>query len=462
MSNTPGPQNPTPIEPSEDLRPGASLEALLAIGDIAGAAEFARALHGAELADALEFLDDDERTEVLTALDVETTAEALVYVESHFRGDLLHGLSSDRIVETLALEDDDVATDVIQALPDETASEVLDALPADRRESIDALLVHAAHTAGGRMTGQLVTIDASSSVLEILADLRSAPLDVSQPFYLYVCDGEQRLEGVLNLRSLIASSPETRAESLMVRDPISVPADTDQEDAARILKQYKLLALPVVDEHDHLIGSLTADDLLDVLEDEATEDMFRIVGVNEEEDLRSVWRSVGHRLPWLSVNLVTVLAAALVVSQFENTLSRVAVLAAFLPVIGGMGGNAGIQTVTVVVRSLALGRLTSDDTLSVVRRELLGGLIVGVVTGLAVSALTVIWQGDPWLGAIVGIALLGNVVVGVVAGVLIPMTLNRLNQDPALSSGIWLTTVTDLIGFLGLLGMAALLIEQLD
>ncbi|MDA0351569.1 MAG: magnesium transporter [Chloroflexi bacterium] len=248
----------------------------------------------------------------------------------------------------------------------------------------------------------------------------------------------------------------------MVADPISVPADTDQEEAARLLKQYKLLALPVVNERNHLLGALTADDLIDVLEDEATEDMFRIVGVSEDEDLRSIWRSVRHRLPWLTVNLVTVLAAGWIVSLFEDTVTRVAVLAAFLPVIGGMGGNAGIQTVTVVVRSLALGRLAIGDTVEVMKREMLGGMIVGVVTGGAVTILTVVWQGNPWLGAIVGLALFGNVVVGVVAGVLIPMTLHRLDQDPALSSGIWLTTATDLLGFLGFLGLAALLVERID
>ena len=183
----------------------------------------------------------------------------------------------------------------------------------------------------------------------------------------------------------------------MVSDPISVTAETDQEGAARVLKQYKLLALPVVDEHGHLIGALTADDLIDVLEEEATEDMFRLVGVNEDEDLRSIRRSIRHRLPWLAINLVTVLAAAWVVSLFEDTLTRVAVLAAFLPVVGGLGGNAGIQTVTVVVRSLALGRLAVRDTMEVVGRELAAGFVVGVVTGSAVAGITILWQGNPWL-----------------------------------------------------------------
>lgn len=462
MTKPPDPDPPLPANTVGESRPHLPIAALLADDDLAGAIAFARSLHGAELADALERLADGDRARVLLELDAKTTAEALDYVESHFRGDLLSGLPADQILETLVLEDDDVATDVIQALPADMAAAVLGGLPADRREAIDALLVHAEETAGGRMTGQLVTVSERSSAEQILADLRSIPLDVTQPFYLYVCDADRKLHGVLNLRTLIAAHPATAAAELMVRDPISVAADADQEEAARTLKQYKLLALPVVDEHGHLVGSLTADDLIDVLEEEATEDMFRIVGVSADEDLRSVWRSVRHRLPWLTVNLLTVLAAAWVVSLFEDTLTRVAVLAAFLPVIGGMGGNAGIQTVTVVVRSLALGRLAVGDTITVVTREVLSGLIVGLVTGTAVALLTIAWHGNPWLGVIVGGALLVNVIVGVAAGVVIPMTLHRLNQDPALSSGIWLTTVTDLIGFVVFLGFATALVSQID
>ena len=451
---------PPPIE--EPDSPVTTLERLLQLHDLPAALALAHEIHGAQLADALEHLDDDARAEVLLALDPETTAEALNYVEAHFRGKLLADLPPDQIADVVTLEDDDIATDVVQALSDQTAEEVLDALPLERREAIDALLVHAEHTAGGRMTGQLVTVAPEATVDDVLTQLRSAPLDVSQPFYLYVCGEHRSLQGVLNLRTLIASPTTARADSLMLPDPITVRVDSDQEEAARTLKQYKLLALPVVDEHGHIVGSLTHDDLLDVLEDEATEDMFRMVGVSEDEDLRSVWRSVRHRLPWLTVNLITVLAAAWVISLFEDTLARIAVLAAFLPVVGGMGGNAGIQTLTVVVRSLALGRLALRDTLTVASHELAGGAIVGLVTGGLVGGFTIIWQGNPWLGAIVAFALFANVLVGVVAGVLIPMGMHKLRQDPALSSGIWLTTATDLAGFLAFLGLAALLVDRLD
>jgi magnesium transporter len=267
---------------------------------------------------------------------------------------------------------------------------------------------------------------------------------------------------VLNLRSVITSSPETPILDVALTDVVTVTPDTDQEEAARTLKRYKLLSLPVVDEDGRLLGTITADDLLDVLEDEATEDMFRLAGVDEEEDLRSVFRSVRFRLPWLQVNLLTALLAAFTVAMFEDTLTRAAVIAAFLPVVAGMGGNAGIQTLTVVVRSLALGRLSGRNTRAVLVHEVAVGLLMGAATGILLSIVTLLWQGNPTLGVVVGLALVGNVVVGTVAGLLIPMGLRWLGQDPALSGGIWLTTCTDVCGFLIYLGLATALISRID
>ncbi|MDA0351568.1 MAG: CBS domain-containing protein [Chloroflexi bacterium] len=212
MTQAPEPSEDMAVEVAEEpVRPSDAVEALLDADDLAGAIEYARTLHGAELADVFEQLDDDDRDQVLGALDAETTASALSYVESHFRGELLQNMSANQIAETLVLEDDDVATDIVQSLAADTAEEVLDALPDGRREAIDALLIHERDTAGGRMTGQLVTLAPDSTVDEVLDQLRGAPLDVSQPFYLYVCDSDRTLVGVLNLRGLIAASPLRRA-----------------------------------------------------------------------------------------------------------------------------------------------------------------------------------------------------------------------------------------------------------
>jgi magnesium transporter len=422
----------------------------------------ARELHPAELANVLAGIDTDVRELLVGGLSAEELGAAIFYLEPHYRDNLLVGLPADKIAAILSTVPDDVATDVVQELPGDVSAEVLKAVPDRLQREIGDLLEHAEYSAGGRMTRQRIAVTADQTVGEVIQYLRSLRPDAQQPFYVYVTDDIGRLAGVLNLRSLITSAPEARVADLADTEVIAVQVDADQEETARLLKRYKLLFLPVVDRERHLLGTVTADDLLDVLEDEATEDMFRMVGVDAEEDLRSVMRSVRFRLPWLSVNLITVFAAGFVVSLFEDTLLRAAVLAAFLPMVAGMGGNAGIQTLTIVVRSLALGRLTRRNTIRVVTHEMVVGTITGTATGVMLGVVTWLWQGNPTLGIVVGLALLGNMVVGVVAGVLIPMGLQRIRQDPALSGGIWLTTATDVVGLLGFLGLATLLISRIE
>lgn len=430
-------------------------------GDVSSLIAAVAELHPAELASLLTRLSDDDRAAILAVIDHEAIAAAMDFVEPHFRGEVLQDAPTSAVTDALLVVGDDVATDIVQELEVEAATAALDALPEERREAIEALLEHPEDTAGGRMTGQLITVQPDLSVADTLVALREANPDQERPFYLYVTNEHRHLEGVLALRSLIAAAPDRPVGELMDTNLVTVQADVDQEEAARLLKQYRLLALPVVDEHGHVLGTVTADDLLDVLEDEATEDMFRMVGVSEEEDLRGVWRSVRYRLPWLLVNVAALLAAAWVVSRFEDTLARVAIIAAFLPVVGGIGGNAGMQTLTVVVRSLALGRLEARNVARVAGREVVSGLLLGVIMGLTVGAATLLW-GEPWLGVVVALALVANVIIGVLAGVLIPMTLARLRQDPALSGSIWLTAITDLVGFAGFLTLATVLIERLE
>jgi magnesium transporter len=441
------------------------LASLLGSGeDGAAALAYSRALHPAQLAVALAGLDTRLRDELLRLLEPAEIAEALTYLESHFRGGLLTPLDLPAIARVIDDVPDDVATDLVQSLPDDVSAVVLLLCTPRVRRAIGDLASYAADTAGGRMTGQRVAVRPERTTTEVIAYLRSLRPDTRHPFYLYVTDEQERLVGVLNLRDLLTAAPEMPVSQLAGAQTalITVQPEADQEEAARLLKQYNLLALPVVDEQSRLLGTVTHDDLLDVLEEEATEDMFRLVGVDEGEDLRSIPRSIRYRLPWLTVNMLTVLAAGFVVSLYEDTLTRVAVLAAFLPVVAGQGGNAGIQTLTVVVRSLALGRLRARSTLHIVAHELLTGLVMGVAIGLVVAVLAAVWQGSPVLGVVVGVALAANMVVGVLAGVLIPMGLSKLKQDPALSAGIWLTTATDLLGFLAYLSLATLLVSQLE
>ena len=425
-------------------------------------ADVANAIHPAELAQALSGMDADVRDAVLAGLRPAKTAAVLGFIEPHFREGLLGDLEPREIARVLRNASDDVATDVLQSLPEEVGARVLEQMPPRVQQAISELAHHEPDSAGGRMSGQLVTVSKTDTLTDVLDYLRKQRPSVEEAFYVYVTDDDGRLEGVMNLRSLLIADPDAIVESVMTPAPIAVAVDEDQEEAARLLKRYNLLALPVVDAGGRLVGTITHDDSVDVLEQEATEDMFELVGVSADDDLRSVRRSVRFRLPWLTVNLVTLLAAGLVVAMFESTLERVAVLAVFLPVVAGQGANAGIQTVTVVVRSMALGRLTRADTLQLIAHEFLVGIFLGVSTGLVVAVIALAWQGNPALGLVVGLAMGGNVVFGVLAGVLIPVALDRLRSDPALSAGIWLTTFTDILGFAVYLGLATLLISQID
>ena len=442
--------------------PVAALARHIEAGDQLGALTLAHELHPAQLADAFVGIDHEVGELLVQRLAPRELGAALAYLEPHYREDLLVGLAPERIAQVMEVVADDVATDIVQDLPEEIASQVLAALSERQQHAISHLMAHDEESAGGRMTGQRIAMPPSRLAGEVIDDLRSIRPDTTQPFYIYVTDDDGRLLGVVNLRSLLIAPPETPIAELALSDVVSVNASTDQEEAARLLKRYKLLSLPVVDDDGHLLGALTADDLIDVLEDEATEDMFRQVGVHEDEDLRSIVRSVRFRLPWLLVNLVTVLLAGFVVSLFESTVARVAVLAAFLPVVAGQGGNAGIQTLTVVIRSLAVGRLRGRDLWRVVLHEAATGLLNGLVIGVAVGLVAWLWQGNAALGLIVGLALAANMLVGVIAGVLIPMGLQRFRSDPALSAGIWLTTATDVLGFAVFLAAAALFVSAID
>jgi magnesium transporter len=324
------------------------------------------------------------------------------------------------------------------------------------------LLGHPDNTAGGRMTTDFVALNKEWSVEEALTYLRRTKPAAEQVFYLYVVDGEHRLEGVVSLRQLVVAAPDERIGGLMTPDVMSVTASQDQEEVAREIQHYNFIALPVVDDARHLVGVVSVDDLMDVAEEEATEDMYRMVGLAEDESLlRPITRSVAPRLSWLLLNLLTAFAAAGMVATFEDTIQRAAVVAVFMPVIAGMGGNAGIQTITLMVRSIALRDVELGDVRYVLRRELAIGIINGVTVGLLVGVLAYAWKGNVALGVVAGLAMLLNMATAVTVGVLVPVTLKALRLDPALASGVLVTTFTDVLGFFFFLGLATLMIERI-
>jgi len=281
-------------------------------------------------------------------------------------------------------------------------------------------------------------------------------------FYVYVVDDHEHLVGVVPLRRLITADPATPVHAIRQPDVLSVPADMDQEEVARLVTKHNLLAVPVVSRDNRLLGTITVDDVIDVIHEEATEDIHRLGGVAADENIFDpAPRVVRRRLFWLLVNLPTALLAATVVGLFEPSIQALAALAVFMPIVAGMGGNAGIQTFTVIVRAIALGDLTLANTRRVLLREALIGLANGAGTGLVAGLVAYLWKGDPLLGLILGLAMVTNMLVAALAGTLVPVALKLLRVDPAVASGVIVTTFTDCAGFLSFLGLATLFLRFL-
>ena len=445
-------------EHSEILRN--RLRELVLAESLPAALELLEALHPADQADLIEHQDEFVQERLVRAFSADQLADVLEYLDEELRTRLLVELPAATIVPALDRVDEDVVADIVQDLPPEQAQRVVSLL--EEREAVQELLAYPEESAGGRMSPEFVALRRNWTVDESIQFLRRQSPDAEQPFYLYVVDEAGLLTGVVSLRALITAAPETPIAAIMSEEALSVRTDEDQELAAERMRHYNLLALPVVDQAGRLRGVITADNVLDVQVEEATEDMFRMAGLAEEERLfRPIREAVPPRLAWLSLNLVTAFLAAATVNFFEGTIERVAALAVFMPMVAGMGGNAGIQTITLVVRSIALGEVDARDAGRVLRHEALIALIKGVVIGLLVGVAAWLWKDSPWLGLIVGLAMLANIANATLVGVLVPLALRRLRADPALASGVIVTTFSDVVGFLVFLGLAALLVSKL-
>lgn len=440
------------------------IEAIRSLVDANDAAEAVAILsnrHPADQADLIEHLDDDEvRQRVLAAMTSEQVASVLEYIDDDLRQRLLAALSATILAPILDQADEDVAVDVIQDLRKEHADEVLPLL--EDREEIEELLAHGEESAGGMMTPDVLAFQRDSTVEQTIDFLRRQKPDPSQPYYLYVVDIDGLLLGVVSFRDLIVSNPNTRLEEIMSAKVFSIMAGSDREEAADLMRHYNLLALPVVDAKGALLGVITADDVLDVQVEEATEDMYKMAGVGVKEWAFSpVLESAQRRIPWLAFNMVWAFAGATVISIFQGTIDKVSALAIFMPMVAGQAGNAGIQTATIVVRSMALGELEVGEAVRVLRKEWVLGLIKGSLFGLVLGVVAWVWQDHAIFGVVAGTAMFLNMMVASTTGVVVPVTLRRLGMDPATIAGVFDTMVTDLMGFLIYLGLATLLISKL-
>jgi magnesium transporter len=418
-------------------------------------------LHPADLAEFVLLLDEDQRPAVLDHLPPDVVGQLFEFVEDEDLRDLIRGVGVEDLPAVLEEVEDDVAADVIQQLEPAEQLETLAAL--DRGEEVAELLRYGNESAGGIMSRGFVALTEGISVAQAIDYLRVLRPPADKAYYLYVIDTDRRLQGTVSIRDLIVSAPKTTLAEITQRDAHAVTTATDQEEVARTLQRYNLLAVPVLDEQGRLEGVSTADDLIDVLQEEATEDMYRMVGLDEEERvLGPISKSIRRRIPWLLVNLLTAFAAAAVVAPFEGTISKAASLAVFMPVIAGHAGNTGTQVATLVVRGLALDEVKMSDFGTILRKELVFGLVHGALAGVMTAGLALIISFSPWLGLVVFAALVLNVIAAGMMGAVIPLVLKKWGSDPALASSIWLTTFTDMLGFVMLLGFGTLLLSKLS
>ena len=412
--------------------------------------------HPADVADQLERLPAEVAQEKLLRLPIDEAAAVLAEVDEEARPELLTGISAPDLAHVIDEMPSDEAADIIAELPPEQAQHVVEELSAEAKAGVTALLNYPPDTAGGIMSDDFIALRDDVSVEQALSQLRRRE-SADCASYLYVTRRDGHLVGIVSLRDLLFSQPSRRISEIVNSDVKHVRVDDDQESIARLFEHYHYLALPVLDASRRLVGIVSAQQVMDVLREEATEDMQLMVGLSGEERVLTPWhRSIRKRLPWLCINLATAFMAGAVVSVFQGTIAKWAALAVFLPIVAGQGGNAGMQTLTVIIREMALGEMAPGDGWKALSKELMLGLLNGVAIGLLVGVIGYLWKGSPLLGVIVGLAMLLNMVAAALSGVLVPYTLKLFKIDPALASSIFVTTVTDVAGFFFFLGLAAL------
>ena len=436
------------------------IEGILRSPDIEKAAEAVASIHPADRADLYERLDPELREAFLSVLSSEAMGELLEYLEEEVRERVVERMPRVSLARVLDKTSQDTAVDVLRTLAPAEMARVLSAMTT--ASEITPLLEHADESAGGLMTRGYVALHPEMTTQQAITFLRLRKPVVEEAYYLYVLDAANRLLGVVNLRELLISDLDTPIVNVMTKDSITVEPDTDQEEVARLIQHYRLRALPVVNEQGVLSGIVTADDAMEVASEEATEDMYRMVGLLSDDSVYApVMVSARRRIPWLGINVVAVFLAAAIVAAFEDTIAKAAALAIFMPVVAGLGGNSGIQSITIVVRGMALGEIKTEDAMRVLMKEAVIGLVKGVIFGLTIGLVAWAWQAEPWWGLVVGLALMLNMLVAGLLGAVIPLGLRALRLDPAVASGIFLTAFTDVMGFLFLLGLGALLIDKL-
>ena len=410
----------------------------------------------------VDLLDDEDAKIILNRFPDETLGRILEEEKDEERYDFLSQFSKSRQKEILEEMSTDEIVDFVATLNEQQEEEVLSNLNIEDLEDVKELMQYDPDTAGGIMTTEFISIRQNKTVLKTLEYLQQNGHEAEMAFYMYVVDKEDHLKGVVSVRDIITSKFDVKIEDITNPNVVSLNINDDQEVIAAIFDKYDYIMLPVVDDNNVIKGIVTVDDVIDIIQEETTEDMHLLAGVDGDEKVDSnIIESIRSRLPWLVINLITAILAASVVSRFSATIEAVVALAAINPIIAGMGGNAGNQSMTIVVRAIALNELNGENAKKVFFKELIVGMISGLTIGLLIGIGCQIVYGNFFLGIVTALSMLLNLIIATMVGYLVPVILVKLKVDPALASSIFVTTCTDCFGFFIFLSLATLVLPYI-
>ncbi|MCB2289821.1 magnesium transporter [Clostridium sp. CS001] len=390
------------------------------------------------IADIIDEADDEEKYDLL-----------LIHSQI-IQKKIINEMSSDELV------------DLLESVSENEAKSIMIKMNKEDVDEVKELLTYPADSAGGIMATEFISVKESMTIGDTLIYLQKEAPEAETSYYIYVVDENDILKGVISLRDIVISSFDVKVFDIMNNNAMTIPVDMDREEVGHIFEKYGFLIMPVVNEDMQILGIVTADDIIEILSDEHTEDLYRLAGLKEDEKVAGSLKSaINSRLPWLFVNLITAILAAATVGFFEGTIQKVVALATFMPIVAGMGGNAGTQTLTIIIRSIALGEIDSKNSKKILLKEFGVGLCTGLAVGAAVAFLGYLWESNIVFGIVIGASMVLNMVAATISGFAVPVILKKMDIDPALASAVFVTTVTDVLGFFFFLGLATLFLPFL-